>query len=329
MADPTDNRRTEDLESDIAQTRADFSDTIDAIQSKLTPRELKKQAVDYALNTTPGAFGANLVNTVRDNPVPVVLIGVGIAWLMAARKQSSQYMSRMHNQRALHGASAYPEIADAYYEDGMEYASGAYADNSDEGMLHRAASRTGQAASELKHKASDVGHRLGDTAAEMSERARQARERARGKLQETAEEARARLRDVGQRSQAQYYRAKDRVDRMLDEQPLVVGALGVALGAALGAALPTTRRENELMGRTRDDLLEKAKETARAQAETVKQSAQRLAQTAKQEANRVKDDMSNAASQGMDQSRSRAGTSGNVDINQFGGSSISGQQLPH
>ena len=44
------------------------------------------------------------------------------------------------------------------------------------------------------------------------------------------------------------------------EQPLVVGAVIIAIGAAIGAALPSTRKEDELMGKTRDRLREKAGE---------------------------------------------------------------------
>lgn len=328
MRDQTDNRRPEEIESDIERTRADFSSTIDAIQSKLTPSELMDQAVNYALTTTPGAFGANLVHSVRDNPIPVALIGVGIAWLMAASKQSD-IRARMPRQRVTRRAVYYPDVEVAY--DGP-----ADTEGSGEGILHRAASKTSETgrdlrnkASEtgrdLRNKASDVGQRLSGSASEMSGRARDMSQSARMRLQESAEAARARMSDMGQRSQQQYYRAKDRFDQLLDEQPLVVGALGVAIGAALGATLPNTRREDELLGRTRDDLLGRAKETALEQAETVKQTAQRVAQVAKQEVERVKEDVSNAITQGTDQSR--PASSGSMEGTQFGG--ISGQQRPH
>lgn len=328
MTDQTDNNRSADeIASDIERTRADLSSTVEAIQTKLTPGELKNQAVDYALSTTPGAFGANLVTTVRDNPIPVALIGVGIAWLMSVTKQSSQRAPYLRQHR-LTGA-AYPEL-EGVYDDNIGYASGASAHGSGEGMLQRAASKTSEAASDLKHRASDVGQRLSDTASEVSGQARQMGDRARGKLHETAEEARARMHELSQRSQVQYYRAKDRLDRLLDEQPIVIGALGIAVGAALGATLPATRRENELMGRTRDDLLQRAKETAREQAENVKHSAQRVVQTAKQEVNRVKDDVSSdMAPQDVDSTVSRAYSPGIADTTPFGTSNMPDQQRPH
>ncbi len=44
-------------------------------------------------------------------------------------------------------------------------------------------------------------------------------------------------------------RARGGLERLIEEQPLVVGALALALGAAIGGALPNSRTENRLMGR--------------------------------------------------------------------------------
>ena len=46
---------------------------------------------------------------------------------------------------------------------------------------------------------------------------------------------------------------------MLQEQPLALAAIGIALGAAIGAALPSTERENQLLGQTSDKMAAKAK----------------------------------------------------------------------
>ncbi|MDB5841087.1 MAG: hypothetical protein JWQ23_3039 [Herminiimonas sp.] len=326
MSEQTDTRTPEEIENDIARTREDFSSTIEAIQNKLTPSELMDQAVDYALTTTPGAFSANLVNTVRDNPIPVALIGVGIAWLMTARRQSDWRAPRTRHQRAARSAGFYPDVEDAYGgAPRMSHARGGLdSGSSSEGMLQRAASKATETGQDLKDKASEVGQRLSGAASALTGRARQMGESARGRLQESTEETRARVSELGQRSQEQYYRAKDRFGQLLDEQPLVVGALGLAIGAALGGSLPTTRRENELMGRTRDDLLGRAKETARDQAETIKQSAQHVAEVAKKEAERFKENVSNAGTQDMDQNPPVS--SDGMGSSQFGGAS--GQQSP-
>jgi hypothetical protein len=317
----TDNRSPEEIESDIERTRADFSSTVDAIQRKLSPSEMMDQAVDYALSTTPGAFGANLVSSVRDNPIPVALIGVGIAWLMAAGRQQTSSYSQPRSRRAMRRSAYSPDAREIYR--GASYEN--YESAGDEGMLHRAASKASDTASGLKEKVSDVGQKLGSSASAMTDRVSQVGQTARTRLHETAEEAQARMSDMSRRSQEQYYRARDQFGQLLDEQPLIVGALGIALGAALGAAMPTTRRENELMGNMRDDLLGRAKETALEQAETVKQSAQRVAEVAKQEAERVKGNLSNTEADDSDRPGSISATES--DAARFG--SVPGQSSIH
>lgn len=247
-----DNRRPDEIEDDIERTRAEVSSTIDAIQSKLTPGQLMDQAVAYLRSSGPAGFGANLGNTIRDNPVPVALVGIGVAWLaMSAARPAG---ARIRRRRASYGYgydssddSAWAGVDGGVDDDGAFVAAGDFPGT---GALHG-----------LKDRASEIGHRMGD---------------------------------LGSRSRMRVSQARDELGDLLEEQPLVVGAIGVAIGAALGAALPRTRREDALMGRTWDDLVESATRTAHEQAEVLKDSAQRVAQTAQQEVDR----MASQASQG-------------------------------
>lgn len=328
-----DNKRSpEEIESDIERTRADFSSTIEAIQHKLSPSEMMGNAKEYALSTTPGAFSVNLINTIRDNPIPVALIGIGVAWLMRADKRPRYDTGYTRGRR-----SAYYADMDSAYEDEFAtgYGAGTMDTGSGESTMQRARARTSDAARGIREKAGEVGQRLSGTASSvssrlsdtassvsgrlsstastMSDRMSETAYSARARMQSTAQTAQARMSEMSRRSQEQYYRARQRAGELIDEQPLVLAALGVAVGAALGASLPRTERENELMGTVRDDLLDRAKETAREQAETLKQSAQRVAETAKEEASRVQEQVTSAASQS---SGSRSS-----ETTQFGGTS--------
>jgi hypothetical protein len=53
--------------------------------------------------------------------------------------------------------------------------------------------------------------------------------------------------------------AQRRAQTLMEEQPLVLGALALAAGAIVGAALPTTQYENRTVGPVRDRTLDKAK----------------------------------------------------------------------
>lgn len=48
------------------------------------------------------------------------------------------------------------------------------------------------------------------------------------------------------------------IERLLREQPLAIGAIGLALGALVGASLPRSRQEDELLGETGERLRDKA-----------------------------------------------------------------------
>ena len=82
---------------------------------------------------------------------------------------------------------------------------------------------------------------------------------------------------------------QDRVYTMMDDQPLVLGALAVAVGAIIGTAIPSTQYENRVLGRARDRTLSKAQELGEQQYENLRGSLQ---------------------SQGSSQESPQAGTSG-------------------
>jgi len=58
-------------------------------------------------------------------------------------------------------------------------------------------------------------------------------------------------------------RAREGFQHMLDDNPMALGAIGIAVGALLGGLLPPTRKEDELMGRTRDRMADRTRETLR------------------------------------------------------------------
>src|SRR5690606_23877580 len=90
--------------------------------------------------------------------------------------------------------------------------------------------------------AGSVSEAVGNAAEAVGDTARQAGDMAaRG-----AEEARRR---------AAYYSryTRRRVDHMMDDHPLVMGALALAIGAAIGGALPRSRIEDEYLGEYSDE----------------------------------------------------------------------------
>lgn len=61
--------------------------------------------------------------------------------------------------------------------------------------------------------------------------------------------------------------------RLLEDQPLVLAALGIAVGAAVGAAIPTTDVESQWMGDASDSVRQNAATLARDQLAHLKATA--------------------------------------------------------
>ena len=60
----------------------------------------------------------------------------------------------------------------------------------------------------------------------------------------------------------------------IERNPLLLGAVGLAAGAVVSMLLPTTRREQEIVGEAREDLWEKAEQFGHRAAEGVRSLAE-------------------------------------------------------
>lgn len=78
----------------------------------------------------------------------------------------------------------------------------------------------------------------------------------------------------------QWERARGGVDYLVHEQPLALGAIGLAVGAVLAAMAPRTQKEEELMGEASRSLMEKAKETGAQQLEKAQETVKQVVENA-------------------------------------------------
>jgi hypothetical protein len=82
--------QTEQFEREAEETRWQLSGTLEELRSWMTPGRVVDQLLDYTRNGAAGEFFHNLGRQVRENPMPVVLIGIGIAWLVIASNRTSR-----------------------------------------------------------------------------------------------------------------------------------------------------------------------------------------------------------------------------------------------
>jgi ElaB/YqjD/DUF883 family membrane-anchored ribosome-binding protein len=231
-------RDPREIEAELDRTRMQMGNTLEALQRKLSPGELFDQAMGYVRGSGGSEFTSNLKQSVAQNPVPVGLVGLGLAWLMLSGRGSSQ-------ADTLHAGDGGHRIGEA---------------------------------------ASGARDRITGATSSAHEKSRAAAERARAGLGHLASSSRERMQHLSHSARSGAERAKSGLDYMLNEQPLVLGAVGMALGALVAASLPRTRREDELMGRARDEFVERAREQGQAQAEKARRVAESAGDAAKEAA---------------------------------------------
>jgi len=92
----------------------------------------------------------------------------------------------------------------------------------------------------------------------MEARARDLVRDAEGRIEEITGGVRDRADAVVREARERGRAAERGARRRYDENPLLAGAVALAVGAAIGLALPHTRREDELVGKVRDRVLDAA-----------------------------------------------------------------------
>ena len=262
----------EQIVIEIEETRADMSGTIDQIGHRLNPQTIAEQAREQVREATVGRVerlvedagqtaqqtSSSIVETIRQNPVPAALAALGIGWLIVRGREAGAGNggSRRHDWRAGDYRYASPPYGYRAYE--PDYRSGG-------GM----GDRLSEAGDELRQRTDDLGQQAQRTADDVAERSQQALSQAQWQAEQAAGQAQRQL------------------DRTLQQNPLALGALAVGVGAAVGLAIPETRKERELMGEQRDQLvgqIEQAASEALGEAEqSARQTGQQLQQEARQQ----------------------------------------------
>jgi hypothetical protein len=85
---------------------------LEQLRARTTPGQVLDQTIDYMRNGPAAEFLHNLGREVRENPMPLVLIGIGVAWLMVASSHTSRKVIASAADAAEKGAAALGMAAD-------------------------------------------------------------------------------------------------------------------------------------------------------------------------------------------------------------------------
>jgi gas vesicle protein len=265
----------EQIEADLAKTRAGIGEILDAIERRLAPRHLLGKGIDMVKDTMSRDDGG-LGDMLRSHPVPLALIGMGVGWLLTS--------STARGRLAEYGGAVKERVA---------------------GATHTASGRAGELAGQLRHKMADWRGAAESSAAaryptesagyayarqksgEALDKASDAVAEAGGKLGDTIErgkqagaaaweQARSHAKDTG----PHFSRVDDRFSDLMQEHPLAVGALSFLAGAVIALLLPKSGVEERAAGDSGDALREHAADLGRTAAERARDVAERTADAA-------------------------------------------------
>ncbi len=304
------------LEREVEAQRQQIENRIGEIRERLSPGQLVDELLSYTKNGGQ-QFASNLGSTVASNPLPVALMGIGLAWLISGQgPKFGGHTEHSHTttddydyefdyedypyatvsgglRRVSHAADPtgkwYSEFEDST---GNRYK----AESNEHGrrlghFMDRTGRKIGGFIDEAGHRVRDfqdeAGNRLGDAMGWTSHRWRDMRHGVGQALGQVGQQAQ----QLGSTAQAQVERTNRMAMDMFQDQPLVGGALAFAIGAALGAALPHTEQEDKVAGKLADKVRTKAAEVASDVYEEGKSRAADLYEKGKEGAAQVYEDV--------------------------------------
>jgi ElaB/YqjD/DUF883 family membrane-anchored ribosome-binding protein len=265
---------TDQIERQAENHRAHISELLDELRYRVTPGEV----VDQFLGWDNGReIAQNFGRQVRDNPMPLALIGAGLAWLMmsdgSAKSRSIRGDGEGYGTYGSYTGSASDSMSDAAAsaKNAARRARRSAADLSQRtrDTMSDLSDRVGEPASDLsdsaqsaldttRQKASD----LADTAQSAYGRTKETLTGAANTVSDTASAAWERTRTMAQSTADTASQASSNLNRLMHDQPLLVAGIGFAVGIALAAMVPMTETEHHLMGEESDDLKQRAGELA-------------------------------------------------------------------
>lgn len=319
-SDEMKDRSPDEIRHDMQETRDRMGRNIDVIQYRLEPDRLKSRAKETLRENTVGrvqnfaddatdkakGVSADMLDTIKKNPVPAALVAVGLGWLFMERRgnQRDQWDRQDRgiydrNTRYYGMGGSYPEgYQNRQFRGQQRFDSeGRYYTESQPGYQGRSvrdqfSERASNMGDQMSDTASNVKDKVSDTASNVQDKLSQTASNvgdtvsnAAGNVSDTmsnvADQAQYKAQQLADQAQWTARRAKSRFGQMMDENPMLVGAAALAVGLAVGMALPETDKERELMGDTSQQLVEKAKGAASDTMDKVQTVAQKTFETAK------------------------------------------------
>ncbi len=264
----SDRQSSSDVEHEAEDVRAGLANTLDQLRDNLKPEHVMEEVVGNA-RIGASTLADSIYAVAKEHPIPAVLIGAGIAMILgfgarsATRPSSPSFgpSDRLPPPRQLRQPTLF-ESAKA--------------------SISSAAESLSSAAGSAKDATRDY---VADTSSHLSGSVGAMRRNAADTISNYSETARDTMKNASRKLPRSRGQAASQLSGLLEDQPLILAALGVAVGAALGAALPITETEDQWMGSASSSLRHAAHEAAESELTELKNVASRTADNIKQSVN--------------------------------------------
>lgn len=234
-------------EQHAEEARADLVGTLNQLRENLKPANVVNEVMTNA-KVNASAVTDQIWDTARKNPLPALMIGAGLAMILGVGTRygtgSSKAAPRTTPAQPL---GAPPAIGAARPTLGPGAASIGGKVSAMAGSARQSGSAILDAANSTLSSAMERGTAAASTAYSNAKR---------------STPMSWSRRNVG-----------SSLAQLIEDQPLVLAAVGIAVGAALGAALPTTETENSLLGETSHSVKDAAQGLVQDQIAQVKSAA--------------------------------------------------------
>jgi hypothetical protein len=259
MSDTSDSAR---IERDLDATRSRLGSHLSELQDRLSPGQVLDDLLGYFRGSEGAAFGQNLVANVRANPLPAAITGIGLAWLMASNPRTGSTPSstgasaRLHHYGREDYSATLTRIRDA--EQGVtrhsDEAEDAYSARLDAarggaiGLARHAQETTESFSRRVQDALSAASQSVSETARDLSDQVGGAIRAAAGAIGSSAQGAAGHAGSALSHGGQAAGQMSGNVVAALGENPVILGALGLAAGALLGAFIPQSDQEEAALG---------------------------------------------------------------------------------
>lgn len=262
-------RSSREIRSDIDRTRAEMDETFAALDSKLTPSQIG-QELWHLFKGGSSAGAGKLWRITREHPMPAAVIGLGLGWLLV-RSSRNGHDGGPGTYRAGY-ASNYGSGRNSYAATKYDYDE--YDRDDGEGRLSAAKDKVLEVAGSARETVSDAVGTVREKVGEATDWTKEHAHDLGHQAQSQAQALKGKAKSLSRRARLGFWET-------MEENPLMVGAATLAVGVVAGLLIPETEKEKELMGETRDHLVEEVKEAGQQTWEKGKHVAEAVADKVK------------------------------------------------